>query len=181
MKHRNRNISLGIGDQPVPSLYALMRFGFTDEAADYMTWLEARCRDAADDRGLQVLYTIDGNPQVPETTLDHLDGYTGSRPVRVGNSAASQLQLDVYGGLIRSRTSRMPRRSPAATNAHPGNSHTTTAPPSSPGRTLPGHDHRPDTSSETRPDPGRRPRRAPQTPRSPSGSQSRMSNGISHG
>ena len=77
-----------------------MRLGFTDEAADYMTWREARCREAAHDRGLQVLYTIDGNPQVPETTLNHLDGYKGSRPVRVGNSAASQLQLDVDGGLI---------------------------------------------------------------------------------
>jgi len=81
------------------TLYALMRLGFTDEAADYMTWLEARCREA-DDRGLQVLYTIDGNPEVPETTLDHLDGYKGSRPVRVGNSAAGQLQLDIYGGLM---------------------------------------------------------------------------------
>jgi len=82
------------------TLYALMRLGFTDEAADYMTWLEARCREAADDRGLQVLYAIDGNPQVPETTLDHLDGYKDSRPVRVGNSAAGQLQLDIYGGLM---------------------------------------------------------------------------------
>jgi Glycosyl hydrolases family 15 len=83
-----------------PSLYALMRLGFTDEAADYMTWREARCREAAHDRGLQVLYTIDRNPQVPETTPDHLDRYTGSRPVRVGNSAAGQLQLDVDGGLM---------------------------------------------------------------------------------
>jgi len=49
-----------------PSLYALMRLGFTDEAADYMTWREARCREAAHDRGLQVLYTIDRNLQVPE-------------------------------------------------------------------------------------------------------------------
>jgi pentatricopeptide repeat protein len=77
-----------------------MRLGFTDEAASYMTWLQARCREAAADRGLQVLYTVDGNPEVPETTLDHLDGYKGSRPVRVGNSAASQLQLDIYGELM---------------------------------------------------------------------------------
>jgi len=83
-----------------PSLYALMRLGFTDEAADYMTWREARCREAAHDRGLQVLYTIDRNPQVPETTPDHLDRYQGSPPVRVGNSAAGQLQLDVDGGLM---------------------------------------------------------------------------------
>jgi pentatricopeptide repeat protein len=82
------------------TLYALMRLGFTDEAASYMTWLQARCREAAADRGLQVLYAVDGNPEVPETTLDHLDGYKGSRPVRVANSAASQLQLDIYGELM---------------------------------------------------------------------------------
>ena len=82
------------------TLYALMRLGFTDEAGDYMTWLEARCREAAAERGLQVLYAIDGNPEVPETTLGHLEGYKGSRPVRVGNSAAGQLQLDIYGELM---------------------------------------------------------------------------------
>src|SRR5260370_32874952 len=77
-----------------------MRLGFTDEAASYMTWLQARCREAAADRGLQGLYAVDGNPEGPETTLDHLDGYKGSRPVRVGDSAASQLQLDIYGELM---------------------------------------------------------------------------------
>ena len=82
------------------TLYGLMRLGFTDEAASFMTWLEARCREAPADRGLQVLYAIDGNPQVPESVLDHLEGYRGSRPVRVGNSAAGQLQLDIYGELM---------------------------------------------------------------------------------
>jgi GH15 family glucan-1,4-alpha-glucosidase len=82
------------------TLYGLMRLGFTDEAAGFMTWLEARCREAPAGRGLQVLYAIDGNPQVPESVLDHLDGYKGSRPVRVGNSAAGQLQLDIYGELM---------------------------------------------------------------------------------
>jgi GH15 family glucan-1,4-alpha-glucosidase len=48
---------------------------------------------------LQVLYAIDGNPEVPETVLDHFEGYKGSRPVRVGNSAR-QLQLDIYGELM---------------------------------------------------------------------------------
>jgi GH15 family glucan-1,4-alpha-glucosidase len=65
-----------------------------------MTWLEARCREAAAGRGLQVLYAVDGNPEVPETVLDHLEGYKGSRPVRVGNSAAGQLQLDIDGELM---------------------------------------------------------------------------------
>jgi GH15 family glucan-1,4-alpha-glucosidase len=82
------------------TLYALMRLGFTDEAAGFMTWLEARCREAPAGRGLQVLYAIDGNPEVPESVLDHLDGYKGSQPVRVGNSGAGQLQLDIYGELM---------------------------------------------------------------------------------
>jgi GH15 family glucan-1,4-alpha-glucosidase len=82
-------------------LYALMRLGFTDEAAGFMTWLEARCREAPAGRGLQVLYAVDGNPEVPESVLDHLEGYKGSQPVRVGNSAAGQLQLDIYGGPVR--------------------------------------------------------------------------------
>ncbi len=82
------------------TLYGLMRLGFTDEAAAFMTWLEARCREAPAGKGLQVLYAIDGNPDTPESTLDHLEGYKGSRPVRVGNSAAGQLQLDIYGELM---------------------------------------------------------------------------------
>jgi GH15 family glucan-1,4-alpha-glucosidase len=82
------------------TLYGLMRLGFTDEAAGFMTWLEARCQEAAADQGLQVLYAINGNPEVPESVLDHLEGYRGSRPVRVGNSAAGQLQLDIYGELM---------------------------------------------------------------------------------
>ncbi len=82
------------------TLYGLMRLGFTDEAAGFMTWLEARCREAPVGQGLRVLYAIDGNPDVPETTLDHLEGYKGSRPVRTGNSAADQLQLDIYGELM---------------------------------------------------------------------------------
>jgi GH15 family glucan-1,4-alpha-glucosidase len=82
------------------TLYGLMRLGFTGEAASFMTWLETRCREAGTDQGLQVLYAIDGNPEVPESVLDHLEGYKGSRPVRVGNSAAGQLQLDIYGELM---------------------------------------------------------------------------------
>jgi GH15 family glucan-1,4-alpha-glucosidase len=82
------------------TVYGLMRIGFTDEAAGFMAWLEARLREAAPEQGLQVLYAIDGNPEVPESTLGHLDGYKGSRPVRVGNAAAGQLQLDIYGELM---------------------------------------------------------------------------------
>jgi GH15 family glucan-1,4-alpha-glucosidase len=82
------------------TLYGLMRLGFVEEAAGFMTWLEARCREAPPDSGLQVLYAIDGNPEVPESILDHLEGYRGSRPVRVGNAAAKQFQVDIYGELM---------------------------------------------------------------------------------
>jgi len=82
------------------TLYGLMRLGFTEEAAGFMDWLEARCREAPADHGLQVLYSIDGNPEIPEFELDHLEGYKGSRPVRIGNAAADQLQLDIYGEVM---------------------------------------------------------------------------------
>ena len=79
------------------TVYALMRLGFTDEAAAFMSWLEARCREAPAGTGLQILYSIDGGPSPPELTLEHLSGYRDSRPVRIGNGAADQLQLDIYG------------------------------------------------------------------------------------
>jgi GH15 family glucan-1,4-alpha-glucosidase len=82
------------------TLYALMSLGFTDEAAGFMDWLEARCRETPAGQGLQILYGIDGRTDVPETVLDHLAGYRGSRPVRVGNDAAGQRQLDIYGELM---------------------------------------------------------------------------------
>jgi GH15 family glucan-1,4-alpha-glucosidase len=82
------------------TLYALMSLGFTEEAAGFMDWLEARCRETPMGEGLQILYGIDGRREVPELVLDHLDGYRGSRPVRVGNDAAMQRQLDIYGELM---------------------------------------------------------------------------------
>jgi GH15 family glucan-1,4-alpha-glucosidase len=85
------------------TLYALLRLGFTDEAGAFMRWLEDRVRDdqAEDGMGpLRVLYDIDGRVPQEETPLDHLSGYRGSRPVRAGNAAVGQLQLDIYGELI---------------------------------------------------------------------------------
>ena len=82
------------------TVYGLMLLGFMEEAAGFMSWLEARCREVPDGRGLQVLYTIEGSPEVPESILEHLEGYRGSRPVRVGNAAADQFQVDIYGELM---------------------------------------------------------------------------------
>ncbi|MDH3211811.1 MAG: glycoside hydrolase family 15 protein [Myxococcales bacterium] len=82
------------------TLYGLLRVGFTDEAAQFMQWIEARCHELAPDGSLQVMYGIDGRHDLPEETLDHLAGYRNSRPVRVGNGAHGQLQLDIYGALL---------------------------------------------------------------------------------
>lgn len=83
------------------TLYALIRIGFYDEATQFMTFLNERCKQPiADDHPLQLMYRIDGGVEIPECELPHLDGYRGSRPVRVGNAAYSQLQLDIYGELL---------------------------------------------------------------------------------
>ncbi|HEX3245546.1 MAG TPA: glycoside hydrolase family 15 protein, partial [Chloroflexota bacterium] len=84
------------------TLYALLRLGFTEEAGAFMNWLEGRFRYAADRKSgpLQIMYGIDGREDLPEEELSHLEGYMGSAPVRIGNGAATQLQLDIYGELM---------------------------------------------------------------------------------
>ncbi|WP_327649276.1 glycoside hydrolase family 15 protein [Micromonospora zamorensis] len=80
------------------SVHALLRLGFTDEAQKYLLWLNERIREARDGGlPLQVMYRIDGSPDLNEEVLGHLEGYRGSSPVRIGNGAAGQLQLDIYG------------------------------------------------------------------------------------
>jgi GH15 family glucan-1,4-alpha-glucosidase len=83
------------------TLYALLTLGFSDEAAAFLQWLQGRFRQADGESGpLQIMYGIDGREDLPEQELPHLEGYQGSAPVRIGNGAASQLQLDVYGELM---------------------------------------------------------------------------------
>jgi GH15 family glucan-1,4-alpha-glucosidase len=82
------------------TVYAFLRVGFTEEALHFMEFIEARCREIDPERGLQVLYGIDGRTEIPEETLDHLEGYRGSRPVRIGNAAAKQFQLDIAGDVM---------------------------------------------------------------------------------
>ena len=82
------------------TLYGLMRLGYTGEAAAFMRWMMARCQALEPGASLQIMYAIDGRQVQREETLDHLDGYMGSRPVRIGNDAHAHLQLDIYGELL---------------------------------------------------------------------------------
>ncbi len=82
------------------TIYALLILGFTNEAEAFMGWLDARCHELKENGSLQPMYTITGSHDLPEFTLDHLSGYRDSRPVRIGNGAYKQKQLDVYGELM---------------------------------------------------------------------------------
>ncbi len=82
------------------TIYGLIRIGFTEAAAGFMVWMEARAHEAGPDGSLQIMYGIDGRHELTELTLDHLEGYRGSKPVRIGNGAYDQLQLDIYGELL---------------------------------------------------------------------------------
>ncbi|MFE2246167.1 glycoside hydrolase family 15 protein [Streptomyces lavendulae] len=81
------------------SVRALLDLGFVEEATDFTHWLGDRLRESAGRNGepLQIMYRVDGEPLVSEEILGHLEGYRGSAPVRLGNAAADQLQLDIYG------------------------------------------------------------------------------------
>jgi GH15 family glucan-1,4-alpha-glucosidase len=83
------------------TVYAFMRLGFVDEANAYMRWLRGRVSDC---RGqplkINILYGIDGRRELPEIHLEHLSGHGGARPVRIGNEAVDQIQLDIYGELM---------------------------------------------------------------------------------
>ncbi len=82
------------------TIYGLLRIGFASEAGAYMDFIQRVCKQPGAQGPLQLMYGIDGRREFPEESLDHLEGYCGSRPVRVGNDAYKQLQLDIYGELI---------------------------------------------------------------------------------
>jgi len=80
------------------SVYALLGLGFVDEAEAFLQWLNDRIQYASEQSvPLQIMYRIDGSPDLDEEVLPHLEGYKGSSPVRIGNGAAGQLQLDIFG------------------------------------------------------------------------------------
>ena len=73
--------------------------GYTDESRAFMAWMEKRCREMEPGRPLQVMYRIDGTSELPEKVLGNFEGYRKSRPVRIGNAAGGQLQLDILPGV----------------------------------------------------------------------------------
>ena len=86
------------------SVYALLGLGYVDEAAAFLQWVNARVGELAGDHNgvspLKIMYRVDGSSDLREDCLDHFEGYLGSRPVRIGNGASDQLQLDIYGELM---------------------------------------------------------------------------------
>jgi GH15 family glucan-1,4-alpha-glucosidase len=80
------------------SVHALLGLGYTDEAYAFLRWLNERIQQAGEKEiPLQIMYRIDGSPDLDEEVLTHFEGYRGSSPVRVGNGAATQFQVDIYG------------------------------------------------------------------------------------
>ncbi|MFD9307163.1 glycoside hydrolase family 15 protein [Streptomyces sp. NPDC060048] len=84
------------------SVRAMRDLGFTDEAHGFRRWLQQRLQAGGAPNGepLQIMYRVDGDPHLTEEILDHLEGWRGSSPVRAGNGAADQLQLDIYGEAV---------------------------------------------------------------------------------
>ena len=80
------------------TLESLLAYGFTEEAREWRGWLLRAV--AGDPEDMQIMYIVDGGRNLPEQTLDHLPGYAGSRPVRIGNGAVCQRQGDVLGEVM---------------------------------------------------------------------------------
>lgn len=82
------------------TIYTFLRLGYTEEAGAFMNWVEKRCEDIQSGSRLGIMYAIDGKRQLNEEELPEFEGYNGSSPVRIGNDAYDQLQLDIYGELM---------------------------------------------------------------------------------
>jgi len=82
------------------TVYSFIRLGYTKEAGFFMGWVEKLCQDIKEGERLGIMYSIDGQRQLKESSLDNFEGYKQSSPVRIGNDAYGQLQLDIYGELM---------------------------------------------------------------------------------
>lgn len=82
------------------SIYTLLKLGYKREAREFIHWVEKQCDEIDEAGNLQLMYSIDGGKELHEYELDHLEGYKKSKPVRVGNAAFNQVQLDIYGELL---------------------------------------------------------------------------------
>nr|WP_030110961.1 glycoside hydrolase family 15 protein [Kutzneria albida]AHH99713.1 hypothetical protein KALB_6353 [Kutzneria albida DSM 43870] len=84
------------------AVQSLLGMGFTEEAADFARWLGERYQERGESATgpMKIMYRVDGSADVREEVLDHWEGYRGSSPVRIGNGASDQLQLDIYGELL---------------------------------------------------------------------------------
>jgi len=82
------------------TMHALANLGYLEEAAKFGIWLRDRITESTGRNGngpVNIMYRVDGSSDLTEETLDHFEGWRQSRPVRIGNGAADQLQLDIYG------------------------------------------------------------------------------------
>ena len=84
------------------SVFALLGLGYTDEALAFGAWMRQRVNERAGDGSgpLKIMYRVDGSSDLTEDTLRHFEGWRGAKPVRIGNGAADQLQLDIYGEML---------------------------------------------------------------------------------
>ncbi|WP_213881889.1 glycoside hydrolase family 15 protein [Pseudomonas sp. dw_358] len=83
------------------TVYAFMRLGYTTEANEFVRWVRGRVGDCCEEKAqLGIVYSLDGREELPEFNLDHFRGFADSKPVRIGNGAYKQHQLDIYGELM---------------------------------------------------------------------------------
>ncbi|MEX1826532.1 glycoside hydrolase family 15 protein [Luteibacter sp. CQ10] len=82
------------------TVYAFMRMGYVNEAEHFRDWVETRIGNLGEHSALHIMYALDGSEAAEEATLDHLAGYANSQPVRIGNAARTQTQLDIFGELM---------------------------------------------------------------------------------
>jgi GH15 family glucan-1,4-alpha-glucosidase len=82
------------------TVYTLLKLGYKREAREFIGWVERRCNDIGEAGNLRLMYALDGNVDLFEKELTHLEGYRNSSPVRIGNGAYDQVQLDIYGELL---------------------------------------------------------------------------------